>query len=181
MHIMIDLETLSLDKNAVITQIGWCLFEPEVPGGIFDSGCCSMNIAEQIRNGRNVSWDTMAWWMLENEEARKLLVQKSNSQSMTLCLDDFINRFDWHQDSMKGVWSNGLLFDLVILQNCFEFYKRRVPWHYRAPRDFKTIRSLRPHMASNKPAIAHSAEHDAIAQALDVQEVMHSLLNETGV
>ena len=179
MHLMIDLETLSLANNAVVMQIGWATFDPKEMGGVIDSGAFSMNAKEQMEvKGRELSYSTFEWWMRQSDDARTKLVNRVSMDTMPEILDAFTAHFEWV--NIEGVWANGILFDLAILVNLFDQYDRSVPWHYRSPRDFKTLRALRPNIQGPKPAIAHSAEHDAIAQAIQVQNIFYSLLNETG-
>ena len=177
-HLMIDLETLSLRNNAIIMQIGWALFDPNIMGGVNDSGAFSLNPKEQMKIGRELDYSTFEWWMKQTYPAREALLKHVSADTMPELLDAFVSHFEW--EKIEGVWANGILFDLAILVNLFEQYDRDVPWHYRSPRDFKTLRALRPHVQGPKPAIAHSAEHDAIAQAIQVQNIFYSLLNETG-
>lgn len=179
MHLMIDLETLSLAPNAVVTQIGWALFDPHAEAGeIGNSGSIPLNAEEQVKRGRNFSYSTFTWWMAQSDEARKLLLDHNSTVPVVDILTQFMSGFTW--STIEGVWANGILFDLVILENLLTEYCYKTPWHYRAPRDFKTLRALRPNVSGPKPAIAHSARHDAISQAITVQHIMHSLLNEKG-
>lgn len=181
MHLMIDLETLSLQNNAVVTQIGWATFDPRPADkkfGVLSSGAFILNADEQVKRGRHFSYSTFQWWMDQSDEARKLLIGRNSKAEMSEILATFVGSFKW--DEIDGLWSNGLLFDIAILDDMFWQYDIKTPWHYRAPRDYKTLRALRPNSKGPKPAVAHSAEHDAISQAIEVQMIMHSLLNEAG-
>lgn len=177
MHLMIDLETLSLSNAAVVMQIGWAAFDPHAEG-IIASGAHSLNAKEQLERGRELSYSTFDWWMRQPDDARLKLLNRTSHDTMPELLETFVRNFDW--TSIEGVWANGILFDLAILVDLFGQYDVSIPWHYRSPRDFKTLRALRPNLKSPKPEIAHSAEHDAIAQAVQVQMIFHSLLNDAG-
>lgn len=179
-HLMIDLETLSLANNAIVMQIGFATFNPNVGTeyGVIASGAFSLNPKEQMKIGRELDYRTFEWWMQQSDGARNTLLTHVSHDTMPELLDAFVSHFNW--DEIEGVWANGILFDLAILADLFAQYDRSVPWHYRSPRDFKTLRALRPNLRSPKPEIAHSAEHDAIAQAIQVQMIFHSLLNDAG-
>lgn len=170
MHLMIDLETLSLKPNCVVTQIGYVLFDEVGQHGSFH---LRPNAAEQIDRGRSVSFDTFSWWLMQSEDARKSMA-KDGQDLMLDCLNNFINDIEmcagW--SNVKQVWSNGLLFDVNIMEDLFFMYGIKTPWHYRAPRDVKTLCYLIPGFEMTKPTVAHDANSDAFAQAISVQRAM---------
>lgn len=173
MHLMIDLETLSLQPNCVVTQIGYVLFDELT---IYGSFLLRPDPEEQIKRGRHVSFSTFSWWLKQDEPAR-LSMAKGSEMSMLDCLNLFIrdvqNACGW--ENVKQVWSNGLLFDVVIMQDLFYHYELEIPWHYRAPRDVKTLCYLIPDFEMTKPTTAHDANADAFAQAVSVQRALETI------
>lgn len=170
MHLMIDLETLSLEPNCVVTQIGYVLFDELAIHGSF---LLRPDGEEQIKRGRSVSFSTFTWWLMQDEAARKSMATASK-QSMFHCLSTFVQdiELNYGWDNIKQVWSNGLLFDIVIMENLFRQYDVKIPWHYRAPRDVKTLCYLIPDFVMEKPTVAHDANADAFAQAVSVQRAL---------
>lgn len=173
MHLMIDLETLSLQPNCVVTQIGYVLFDEIAVHGSF---LLRPDAEEQIARGRHVSFSTFSWWLKQGEEARDSMARGSKHH-MTDCLNTFINDVEnsvgW--SNIKQVWSNGLLFDVAIMEDIFHMYGVEIPWHYRAPRDVKTLCYLIPDFEMTKPTVAHDANADAFAQAQSVQRALQRI------
>lgn len=166
MEMMIDLETLSTKVNAVIVECGWCLFDLE-PSFIHSSGSLCLSVEEQLEMGRDINYDTLKWWLMQSEEARKKLCAPSDIYSVKEFLVYLHDAFNWKAD-IEGVWSHGLTFDLPILSHLFAQMKMKEPWHYKTPRDTRTMLWLSP--VDFVPAtIKHSAEADAIAQAMTMQ------------
>jgi hypothetical protein len=42
----------------------------------------------------------------------------------------------------ERVWGNGSHFDIAILEHAYAVVGKVAPWHYRAPRDLRTIKEL---------------------------------------
>lgn len=173
---MVDLETLGTNPNCVVTQIGWALFDPAMDGLITDSGCFNVNPSEQIKRGRSVTWDTIAWWLEQNYDARMKMANSQITESVTKTLGNFTNHFDW--PNIRGVWGHGATFDISIMEDLLYDYVYKSPWKYNAVRDTRTLFALRSHDKLPKANVAHDAEQDAIVQAKHVQKIYHSLLNE---
>ncbi len=180
MHIMVDLETLGLTPNAVVTQIGWAMFNM-VPNdfeenGIIKSGCLYLNPAQQIARGRSVDWSTVKWWLGQSEEARNKMAD-CKYEDVDVALEAF--GYIFMSQQMEGLWSNGPSFDQAILEDLHYNFERKTPWAYNAGRDYRTIKMLAPEVEAIKPTVAHDAEADAIAQAQTVQKVFEFIKNRT--
>jgi exodeoxyribonuclease VIII len=177
MHLMIDLETLGLDSDCVVTQIGYVGFDPLFPG-LNSSGILRPDPNEQMfARKRSVDWSTLKWWMQQSNEARESIIQNSDGPMLD-CLEKFVRDIDvlvgW--SNIQGVWSHGLTFDVTIMQHLFKQYRLKTPWGYRVPKDTRTLFDLVPKMEWIKPTLAHDAEADAIAQALNVQRAYKILM-----
>lgn len=178
MHIMIDFETLSTKINAVIVTAGIAAFDP-TSEGIMWSSSYRFNVGNQMYQlKRHVDWDTIKWWMQQADDARKLMTQATVADySLENWLQEFAASLDW--EKVDGIWSHGLNFDIVILENAYRESGMKPPWHYRAPRDTRTLFWLAGMGKDDlvPPTIAHSAEADAIACALSVQKA-YKIINE---
>lgn len=166
---MLDLETLALSPKAVVTQIGFALFDLEPSsgaiGGIIERGCFFLNPEDQINNfGREVNWSTVAWWLTQEEAARKQMAELGEFTRAVLEKFNIIFSSD-----IKNVWGNGSHFDIPIMESLLQDFGFKTPWHYRAPKDCRTLAMLVPEdkkdLVQVKNPIKHSAMHDAIAQA----------------
>jgi exodeoxyribonuclease VIII len=185
MRYQIDIETLGLKPNSVIMSVGICntngvgkqFYVPKAP---------------QLHVGRCVDQTTLAWW---NEPER---VQLYNHIS-DCCHDAFMNGatisglhlfladfFAEHDDSDnpedREVWMNSPAFDGVMLESLFTSFGLDVPWHYRNPRDFRTLKNLA--LAKN-PDIQLPEEpqglHDALVDARWQMQQTHIYLKALGI
>lgn len=183
MHVMFDLETLSLRVNAVIFDFGYCLFEPNQPGLILDSMAMVLNWSEQIERRslqfRHVSGSTLKWWLQQDKAAQDKLTRAEKPASFTDMVRE-IKALPWA--NIDGVWSHGANFDLPIITEIFAELGEEVPWHYRATRDTRTIFWLAGMVEKDleRAEVKHSAMHDAIAQAKSVQKAI-DIIRVTGV
>lgn len=177
LHLMVDLETLATSNRAVVASAGWALFETQ--GSVVNmSGGWAIELKYQLKgqHQREVSEPTLCdFWMKQSDAARELTFCSGNKISVSDFLIAFENEIPWH--NITGIWSHGLDFDLPILGDLFGMYDMPVPWGRRTPRDTRTLFWLAGIGKEDliKPEIAHSAEHDAIAQALTVQLALKKL------
>lgn len=168
-HIMIDLETMSTRMNAVILELGFCFFDP-FGDGIEYSHTMHPDPEEQILAGRHMSYSTIKWWMRQDELARKKI---TNDAIVPRSVPDFLMdvTYQFGQIVIDGIWCHGANFDVPILGDMFQQYKTKEPWKYNQVRDTRTIFWLWP-TEMIKAEVEHSAEDDAIAQALTVQKAL---------
>jgi len=170
MHILVDLETLSTRINCVITQIGWCAFDPASEGVMWHESR-RPEIDDQLRRLKRVmDYDTISWWLKQAEDARKGMYESIPDCSLEEFLSSFAHQYNWKD--VEGVWSHGLGFDVVILENAYREARMPVPWNYKTPRDTRTLFWLAGMKSEDliAPSIKHVAEADAIAMALSVQK-----------
>jgi hypothetical protein len=158
-HIMLDLETLGTSSQAVITQIGGCVFQPCAKDWNIGSFQYYIDPQSCLDVGLKMDWSTIQWWLKQSEEAR------AGFQGTTMSLREalgILKQASWKD--MRGVWSHGLTFDLPILEHAFKACDMKVPWHFKAARDTRTLFWLTNPVWPDNP-VKHSAKHDAIAQA----------------
>ena len=178
-HIMIDLETLSTQPNAHILSIGAVAFSMDK--GIVDEFYYCLGIGKQ---DRHVSLATVAWWMGQSLEARKVFEDPLDGclPSALMRLHDFCSRSTLDgvcsRGTLDGVWAKGPSFDLVILENAYKQYGINCPWPFWAHRDVRTIEFIFQSMGGLKSVLgtkrgtAHNALDDARVQAQDVIGMM---------
>lgn len=174
MHIMLDLETLSLQNNAVVSEAAIAIFDPQADFINF-SYSWLLQLETQQKNGRHVGMDTVQWWLMQEEAPRLKMAEKKDRVFVTDFLDHLDRVCDWK--NVEGFWSHGLNFDVIILTDMYTMYGRKVPWHYRTPRDTRTLFWLADMKTEDlvKAEVKHSAVSDAIAQAKSVQMAMRRL------
>jgi hypothetical protein len=173
-HLMIDLETLSLAPTAAIHEIGWALFSVNDDiGQVRRSGHVLVDPADCMRLGMDVDWSTIQWWLTQDEEARKKMALPG--VFLVKALLDFTERALGNLNAdmeLVGVWGHGASFDIPILDNAYRIADMKTPWSHRIVRDTRTLFSMIPDTVWPENKVKHSAEHDAIAQAGAVQDAM---------
>lgn len=129
--------------------------------------------------------ETVKWWNDQSPEAHAAF---TNPVDLWKACYEFrywiwrnsqpTERFEnWEPGENVTVWANGPQFDVSILAEVYHAVGLPVPWHYRAPRDFRTITDaagMTREEFSNY-GDAHNALHDAIAQAMTVCEAYKRL------
>lgn len=160
--LMIDLETLGTDPNCPVISIGAVFFDIENKKlGQFFYRVLSLD--EQISRGRQVTADTIKWWMQQDEAAKKIF--KEQQLAVYPALEDFISWFSIN-NSKSFVWGNGSTFDISIMENIFKNYGFKAPWGYNRVMDLRTFKRFKPPVKETvKVGISHNALDDAINQA----------------
>jgi hypothetical protein len=161
-HVMIDLETYSLNPNAVIRSIGAVLFSLEGASETLIN--IGIDVESCLMAGLAIDQDTINFWRKQPEEYRK------NLQSMTtIPLKTALNTLQRiAQEQLKElyVWSHGSNFDIVILENAYKAIGQSAWWKYDNVRDTRTLFDLADYKYVAKGG--HDALEDAMRQAEEV-------------
>lgn len=198
-HIMLDLETWGKTPGSDIRSIGACVFDP-VAGNITqplkswrnnDSDSKLFYLAtdnpamlglQPRKYPLTRDPQTVQWWNDQSAEAQAAFANPID-------LSDALMRFiDWFHGTIKydidrisdvRLWANGPQFDVSILAAAYRACQLPEPWHYRAPRDFRTIVDAagitREEMREFDHGTTHNALDDAISQAAIVCEAYKRL------
>lgn len=207
-HIMLDLETWGTTPGCDIRSIGACVFDPvsgtpivgrgdDVTMETFYIACDNPTIADWPRVTpprypltRDPS--TVQWWSEQSAEAQAAFADPVDLRDallqfylwLTVVVGDTI----MGEPAQCKLWSHGPAFDPPILAaawrvcNPMPAFERVAaqPWHYRAPRDTRTLfdaAGIDDHSAwlNQHPGplgIEHHALDDAICQARAVCAAM---------
>lgn len=177
-HLMIDLETLSTASNAVVTQLGWAVFDDEVVDDVLSFGLLHFDVETQIKAGLKVDWSTIAWWLDQDRAAQQSLLNQARLLPSE-ALDNFTNS-TYGSHNISAVWSHGACFDIIIMENLFNKASRKIPWDFRSIRDTRTLFDLaKPSLVWAQNEIKHNAMYDACAQAKTVQRAMKIVKGKT--
>lgn len=171
-NVMVDLETLGRDYDAVFTNLGACMFDP-LTGEIGDTYYQAIEWQSSIDAGRTIDAGTLHWWMSQDEEARKEILMPGLTLDWVLA--DFAAWLPATDD--LRIWGNGPNFDIGKLETAYGIAK--IPWPYYAPRCVRTIRDLAEGIVDKNDVpfegIKHHALHDAIHQASYVSRMTIAL------
>ena len=168
MHVMIDLETLSLKPNAVILSFGAVRFDEHgTYEELYAPGAPDF-VQEQIDAGRRVDAGTLKWWFEQSDEARGAVFKGTYDGARPL---DFI----LDTPNLEGVWGNGASFDNVVLRSLLEQNELKI-WSYKLDRCFRTLKALyAPDVVLNNN---HNALDDARNQAQLASRILRGIRNQ---
>ena len=139
--------------------------------------------------------ETVQWWNDQSEKAQSAFANPVDLREGCLQFGKWLTRLDaemhaitdypWFHTTIHQmpkspnvlIWANGPQFDVSILEAVYHAVSLPVPWHYRAPRDFRTITDAAGMTRDDycNYGDAHNALHDAIAQAMTVCEAYKRL------
>ena len=160
--LMIDIETLGTAPGSVILSVGAVTFDAET-GEFGEELYAPIEPQSAVDMGLTIDVSTLKWWMEQSEDARKEAFSGDQPLSKVL--------FDLHQfvQSVEAsrVWAKPPSFDLVLLESAYRACAITIPWHYRTPRDCRTLFDM---TGATQPGFgtAHNALDDAKSQALGV-------------
>ena len=160
MEICIDIETLSLRKNAYILSIGAVRFDRDEIKETF-----YVSLSEDDQLHRHLDINTIQWWLQQSQEAMQKLRHTVYTPQALRKLAEFIS-----SNSSVNIWANSPSFDCDILSDAYEQFEIRRPWNYYQERDVRTAKQLvgEPEFVG----IKHYALDDAIHEARIVQHYL---------
>lgn len=163
--VMIDMETLGVNKRAVLLDIALIQFDINT-GQIGETMHMVCDRASQEAVGRTVDKSTIEWWDRQSEDARTIIDESEHSgvewDTVLLTVQNFLK-------TIKGsiVWSNGANFDIAILEEAFLQANIVQPWTMWKTRCVRTLHDIVKeitHTAWKKdvqpPTVAHNSISD---------------------
>jgi len=169
-HIMVDLETLDISPTSVILSIGAVKFDPRKPTlEPWDPLYILPEIDTQLDLGRTVNDDTIEWWAKQSGD----VIEQTFTDDNRVSFKEAITQFTKWLFPLDYIWSNGSIFDIMILENAYAQLETSVPWNYHQIRDVRTIYDLGDPCVNNSNK--HNALDDAIAQAKAVTNIYGQL------
>lgn len=152
---MIDIETLGVVSGSVIVSVGAVKFDIE-RGEYGPYFYQIVDIDSCLKRGLKVSGSTIKWWLKNSEEARNEVAQQGNDLKEVLKdLSLFIEKDDI-------VWSNGVRFDIALLEDAYAACELDVPWNFRNERDVRTLVSFAPGVKDRCIKENNGIEHNAL-------------------
>lgn len=167
MHVdcMLDLETLGTGPDAVVLSMGAVLFNrygEDNYDTILNDDTRIFNVVleveSQLKAGRSVTFDTIAWWMEQNILAKRAAFAKKGRKPVTRALTEF---YDFAGNAVY-LWGNGSSFDNVITESLYRDFNVTMPFEFYNYRDLRTAAEL---SKNSNPGIERGIEHDALQDA----------------
>jgi hypothetical protein len=174
-HVMLDLAPWGSAPGSHLRSIGAIEFDPVAKSLGRDF---YVNVAAQPTYGLTSDADTVHRWAEQSYEAR--IVFNDHPKILPVALARFtawLRKLVADPNSIR-IWAHGPVFDVILLTEAFAAASLPVPWHYRAPRDTRTIfdaAGMNP--STDLPVVGtyHNALDDARSQALGVIEAYRRL------
>jgi hypothetical protein len=161
-HLMIDIETLGSVADAVILSIGAVPFDIKT-GETGKEFVAYPDVNSQF-DTRKVQWNSLSWWMVQNDKARFELTEAERSFGLKACLFNLREFCSVNLDDNFKVWSHGASFDIPILNHAYsEIADGIVPWKYRNQLDTRTMlycSKISTKQYDNEEGTKHSAISD---------------------
>ena len=182
-HVMVDLETLSTKPNACILTFGAMKFDPfhdarnEKEERIFNSKFSfyrRIDPASCTDLGAHIDEGTLDWWAKQDEKAKYEAFHEEDRHDIREVLSDF-HRWYNNDGGTEAVWSNGSIFDIIIIEDYNNKLARGNPWKFWEIKDTRTIYGLCDAELPELKQDAHHALWDCWKQLVGVQNCYRKL------
>lgn len=168
MPVSIDLETIGLNPNAPIIQIGAALFTPG--GHIVDTFQVTVNPALQTEPDA----ETIKWWLNQGDSGAETLRQAYNSPVYILeALHLFSSWMTSCQDAdFAGKFGGAVLFrgnkDMSWLENCYDHHRQHIPFHFQQVHEQRQFMRTAEYLGYDRLSMGDrlTAQHDALNDAI---------------
>lgn len=176
MHIMLDLETMSLAPNAALVSIGAVRMTVRgESGAVFHR---SIALQSSVEAGLRIDPGTVMWWMQQDDRARSALMIQP--RPLVEVLRDFA---DWiapqaMSDAQPLLWGNGAAADNVWLAEAYRAVGLPRPWTHKGDRCYRTFRAFHRDVEDPPP---NPVEHDALQDALWQAAFMERVCAQKGI
>jgi len=189
MHLMIDLETLGVQPDAVVLRVAAFAFDPEATHAPqFDAERADGRVremdeqcdwVEQVRRGRRVESGAQDFWLTQVPELRDRMLSLGQETRLVLqALSDL-----YADTGSSAVWSRGSM-DVAQLVHMYKLYGLECPWRYHQERDVRTLAkvvaaSAQLSDADSFNAPKHDPRWDCYVQAFNVWEAFQHIRRPT--
>lgn len=184
MHVMIDLETLSLRPRAHILEIAAVPFDKE---RVYTE-LSFQSFVGQSQRGRHICPETLVWWLTDDMDRgvgmrarQRMAAGLRGAPDLADVLQGLANWFERTFNTerpLDGVWAHGASGDLAWLRDAYlELDWPATPWDHHLERDTRTAlmfhtwlkdsdwRSYEVEKMLGESFIKHAALHDATLDA----------------
>ena len=172
-HCMLDLEALSLTPDATILSISAMLFDPFVPIYTFeelnDNPVLDLVIAFEGQENRSINQSTIEWWAKQDQKVTDKMFRENDRTPLNDALIQLKN-FVWNKATR--IWTQGLSFDIPLLENAYTSFGMPSPWHYWQARDSRTLLDF---VSVDQPTVTHDSVEDIKRQIIGTTVALHKL------
>jgi hypothetical protein len=176
---MLDLETLGVNANAPILQIGMAYFKMTT-GEVGKVLELNLNLKEELAAGAVPDASTIEWWMQQEDRARLSVFsgnQRHSTREALMIANEFLV-------GASCVWSHAS-FDEPIFRNALRRHDINPLFHYRISKDIRTLTHLVERFPvddlvsdlSHGDLIFHTALDDCLYQISYVSKIYMHIKN----
>lgn len=170
-HAMLDIETLGKGPKAVVLSAAVIIFNNNFEE--ITSRVVYFDVIGQVEKGRSIDASTVAWWMDQSVDARR----RAFCQEHAMC-EDSLRELSSAIRGCETVWAKSPQFDCTIMESLYADFGLEAPWHYREPRDLRTIVKLAAQASYEAPefkGIEHDPLDDCRHQATELYRALKAL------
>lgn len=171
-HVMVDLETLGGAPDGRILSIGACRFDPHQGWEEPASTELFYRAVDPKNSVGRIDADTVCWWMEQEDSVRR------EAFSGKLLLTNVLVEFIQFCEGADRLWSNGPTFDEMILRHAFKQSRLEFPFHYKASRCMRTLKTLAGELGLNVSILENENKHNALADAIHQARLVSMLIQE---
>ncbi len=181
--VMLDLETMDTEADAVIVSIGACFFDPLKGhiGEVFDR---VIDVDSCLKKSMKISASTLGFWLKNPKAAEAVFSDTVTKSPLESALRSFFAYLDYASGNQLGkvrLWANDPSFDKSIITYSARACNLKYPLEFWNTRCMRTIVGLCPPQLiktwkENNPREGyHQASYDAIYQAQLVSYILREL------
>jgi hypothetical protein len=171
MDVMLDIETLSKDHNAVILTLGAVRFNPYTNGVIAAKLYMRPDVDEQVEMGRHIDESTVEWWSTQAADVQ----EEAFTSDGRIPIEEFCANLNKFMVGVTNIWSQGPMFDMTIIENLYKQINKPTPWNFWQISDSRTLFKAHGDPRVKGKAGLHNALEDCISQANAVQTIYKQL------
>lgn len=157
--VMIDTETLGLNPDALVLQIGYCV--ADLDSGHYLVKPVTLNLHNHEQPTRDIDAGTVRWWLQQDKKVFDSVFFPTEYRSLADVKAELVGVVSSYGNNVT-VWAKPAMFDLPLVKSLFACSL----WSHRKERDMQTvIAMLDPDRKLVPPNnMAHNAGADAAWQ-----------------
>lgn len=137
-NLMLDIETLGTDEDAIVISIGAVFFNPRTGelGGEFYH---KLSFQDQIDLGRRPTQGAIEFWLNQSKEAQAVFSEEGLGTEQALKkFREFV--LENSEEGKCKPWGNGPSFDITIMETLFKDFRVEFPWRFWNVRCLRTFK-----------------------------------------
>ena len=165
-NIMLDLETLGGDNNAIILAIGAVKFD--LNNGLSSTFYKTINIQSCVNVGMSLTGDNLLWWLKQSKKA----IDEAFKGEFDI-KDVLVDFYNWlgTNTSIK-IWGYSSTFDNTILSTAYKQCGMKAPWFFWNDRCYGTVVNSFDKIEISGLGTRHNALDDAKRQAIHLIKIV---------